>query len=664
MVSGVSAVYNLENRLLTLTSGYTGYTYGPANEITSITGASGGWGGESRVYNSVKQLTCLSTSSTCNSSNGVLYNYPTSGNNGKIQLQTDAISGETVTYTYDSLNRLATAENQTGFSPSWGQSFTYDGFGNLTGTSVIKGSAPTMAATYDVNNHAGGEDANGNPGYVPAPAQITRASAVYDVENRMTTVSEGYTLLMNYSYAPGNKRIWRGNGGTTDEVTFYSVSGRKLGCYQITFAQGTTGYYYVAPQFFYTQTGGVNLYFGGKLIKNKNGWVYPDRLGSIGKYYPYGIERPSATTNDTEKFTGYFRDAETGNDYADQRYESPGTGRFLTPDRMSGAPADPGSWNKYAYTQGDPIGRVDPTGTDDCGDNGEEVACVYATGYTLSIEDDEALAVAESLPLSPCYGEGEDISDSCAEWLDETDPGLDIPEGDDWGSVPCSGLTLSAYSGCFGTAMVKPGKKPNDRRPKRKSQTDMRSQGPGYLCNSSVISAMDTVWAESQNGTGAEAAFVLVGTPSSYTVDLIGFTNQGGRVTFVPPAGTFGRSSTFTRIVLSRSLHKTTNRLLTCSTYRSTLNREAVFMATPQTHLTRHNMQSDWTGRSHVHSDLETARHRAAVKVGICDPRPGYHCLTSRRNVDPRFATRCAASDIGRSAAAQYPMFRRVHHCG
>ena len=51
-----------------------------------------------------------------------------------------------------------------------------------------------------------------------------------------------------------------------------------------------------------------------------------DRLGSIGKFYPFGQEKPSATANDTEKFTGYFRDASTGLDYADQRYHQPGMG--------------------------------------------------------------------------------------------------------------------------------------------------------------------------------------------------------------------------------------------------------------------------------------------------------------------------------------------------
>jgi len=91
--------------------------------------------------------------------------------------------------------------------------------------------------------------------------------------------------------------------------------------------------------------------------------VYTDRLGSIGKYYPYGQERPSATTNGTEKFATYFRDAETGLDYADQRYHMPGNGRFLTPD-----PAGNGS-NWYSYVGGDPINNVDPSGLCSPSDN-------------------------------------------------------------------------------------------------------------------------------------------------------------------------------------------------------------------------------------------------------------------------------------------------------
>jgi RHS repeat-associated protein len=97
---------------------------------------------------------------------------------------------------------------------------------------------------------------------------------------------------------------------------------------------------------------------------NRSGNVLQDRLGSIGKFYPWGQEKPSATTNGTEKFTGYFRDSETTLDYAMNRYHQPGMGRFLTPDWYSGSIVSqaPGTWNRYAYASGDPVNLHDPTG--------------------------------------------------------------------------------------------------------------------------------------------------------------------------------------------------------------------------------------------------------------------------------------------------------------
>ena len=162
-----------------------------------------------------------------------------------------------------------------------------------------------------------------------------------------------------YSYAPHNRRVWRGvwTGSTltTDEVTFWAGA-QKLGTWALSWS-GT--------QLIATMTTS-EYYFAGRLIKNNTGYVASDRLGSIGKFYPWGQEKPSATTNGTEKFTGYYRDSETGNDYAVNRYHQPGMGRFLTadPSRRSMVPGNPGSWNRYAYVTGDPINGRDPTGMD------------------------------------------------------------------------------------------------------------------------------------------------------------------------------------------------------------------------------------------------------------------------------------------------------------
>ena len=68
--------------------------------------------------------------------------------------------------------------------------------------------------------------------------------------------------------------------------------------------------------------------------------------------------------------------SETGLDYADQRYHQVGMGRFMTADpyMASGGPNDPGSWNRYAYAEGDPANNSDPHGlyiaTDAYGDYG------------------------------------------------------------------------------------------------------------------------------------------------------------------------------------------------------------------------------------------------------------------------------------------------------
>jgi hypothetical protein len=104
----------------------TGASYGPANERTSISGGSylGAWAGETLTYNSLKQLTSVYSYSYPNVLS-ITYTYPSTGNNGKISSQTDNISGEQVSYTYDALNRLATAGTQSGFSPAWSQTYSY-----------------------------------------------------------------------------------------------------------------------------------------------------------------------------------------------------------------------------------------------------------------------------------------------------------------------------------------------------------------------------------------------------------------------------------------------------------------------------------------------------------------------------------------------------------
>lgn len=84
-------------------------------------------------------------------------------------------------------------------------------------------------------------------------------------------------------------------------------------------------------------------------------------------YYPYGQERGSGTPNDRVKFGTYRRDADTGLDYAMNRYYLSNWGRFMSPDPYTNSAelANPRSWNRYAYVNGDPVNYADSAGLDE-----------------------------------------------------------------------------------------------------------------------------------------------------------------------------------------------------------------------------------------------------------------------------------------------------------
>ena len=73
----------------------------------------------------------------------IQYNYSATQNNGQITQAVDSLSGETITYAYDSLKRLTSASSApiSGSSPAaYTQTFQYDGFGNLT-AKVLNGTS-------------------------------------------------------------------------------------------------------------------------------------------------------------------------------------------------------------------------------------------------------------------------------------------------------------------------------------------------------------------------------------------------------------------------------------------------------------------------------------------------------------------------------------------
>jgi YD repeat-containing protein len=224
--------------------------YNAAGQITTMSYARNPSGSsyytETRQYNILQQLTRLTVPGVMDHE----YRFSATQNDGRLTQRKDWVSGEEITYQYDSLNRLISAQTT---GPEWGQSFGYDGFGNLLSQTVTKGSAPTLSVTVNpatnrITNAGMSYDANGNLTAMPG------LTMTYDTDNRMLSNSSGDSYL----YDAAGQRVKKTNGGIT-ALYFYGVDGNLL----------------------HNWPSGYNVYFGNKLIYNSTAAVVTDRLGSV-----------------------------------------------------------------------------------------------------------------------------------------------------------------------------------------------------------------------------------------------------------------------------------------------------------------------------------------------------------------------------------------------
>jgi hypothetical protein len=235
------------NRPIALnTTTVNGVSYGPSNELLAVTYNSIA---ETRTYNTLLQLTAVTATLGVNYVN-MQYNYPAPGsNNGKACLATDLVTGEQIAYGYDSLNRLATANaytfsgtpstncSSTSSTSTWSETYSFDGYGNLSNKAGT-GGAPSMAIGYNGANNqigiAGAQyDANGN-----LTANGSGGSYSYDAENRMSFFSSSGSGSLTFAYDSQNKRILNWTGSTDKNgnasgytIYYYGVKGERLGVY-------------------------------------------------------------------------------------------------------------------------------------------------------------------------------------------------------------------------------------------------------------------------------------------------------------------------------------------------------------------------------------------------------------------------------------------------
>jgi RHS repeat-associated protein len=334
------------------------------------------------------------------------------GNNGNVFGITNyKDTTRNQTFTYDALNRLASAQNAGtdctapvlgGLKKFWGNTYTYDAWGNLITKALLQTPAPpacggeNLSVTADAHNwiHATGGadyryDAAGNMTFNATPPTQTYT---YDQENRLTGAA-GYT----YTYDADGNRVVKSNG-STGTLYWYMTPGivgeSDLG--------GNLTDEYV---FFYGErvarksTNGVFYYFSDHL---KTASVITDSSGNIkseSDFYPWGGELQFVANDSNHyKFTGKERDAETQLDYFGARYFSNGLGRWVSAD-WSSTPipvpyadfGDPQSLNLYGYVTNNPAIKIDPDGH--CTKGGEQKGSLWCFFH---YSDQDALVEAKN----------------------------------------------------------------------------------------------------------------------------------------------------------------------------------------------------------------------------------------------------------------------------
>ena len=120
---------------------------------------------------------------------------------------------------------------------------------------------------------------------------------------------------------------------------------------------------------------------------------------------PYGQLMASSTT-DPYVYAGLYQDTEYSGDAAWYRDLSTRQARWLTPDPYNGSYdlMNPQSFNRYMYTNGNPLGTTDPSGEADGWATGIGGSPCTASGWTKSISLGDSLNPCDPIAAAISWG--------------------------------------------------------------------------------------------------------------------------------------------------------------------------------------------------------------------------------------------------------------------
>jgi RHS repeat-associated protein len=362
-VTASSGTPTLAHNVIYTTSGTTQ----PIGSLTSVTLGSGDSDtfGYDPSTGRLKSYT-FNMNSTVAKSGALTWN--ANGSLGTLALidNLTPVNTQTCSYSNDDLVRIASVNCVNGSTTLWGQTFSYDPFGNISKTATVGtsflpiyvessnrySSVPGCTRTYDGDGdltndcmHTYTWQADG------AVASVDAVSLTYDALGRAVEQVRGssYTQIV---YTPGGGKLALMNGTTLQEA-FVPLPGGGAAVY----TTGSSVAYYRHAD-----------WLGSSRLASTP--TAPTTVYADTEYAPFGESYGVAGTLDLN-FTGQNQDTVPSStsglyDFLFREY-NPEQSRWISPDPAGKSAvnlANPQTWNRYAYTVNGPLSNIDQLGLD------------------------------------------------------------------------------------------------------------------------------------------------------------------------------------------------------------------------------------------------------------------------------------------------------------
>lgn len=355
----------------------------------------------------------------------------------------NAVDTQDCSFAHDDLVRIATVN----CGPIWGQSFTYDAFGNITKTVLSGSSGTSFQPTYSTSTNRIASlpsftltyDANGNLTKDP------QHQYGWDSDARPVTID---TIALTYDAL--DRMVEQNNGGAYTQIV-YGPLGKKFALMN---AQTLKKAFAPLPD------GGIAAYTSSGLAYYRHpDWLGSSRLASTPTrtiysdtaYAPFGEPYAQSGTADPS-FTGQNQD--TASNLYDFLYREHSSiqGRWISPDPAGLAAAsvtDPQSWNRYAYVRNRPLSFVDPLG----------LWCVWQDGTHDDDVQDGGDTVDQCMQAGGVWDESDTITGCDSDWDCTTSTGQPIvgvcpPDADSCVAGPGSTVVVNGGgNGGYGTGL-------------------------------------------------------------------------------------------------------------------------------------------------------------------------------------------------------------------